>query len=117
MALSRLEKERLLRERFLEILTKALESLGEEVLRVSGNALAVPTLFDDGEETAVKLTASIPRKDCTGEEYDPYTESTKYKEEQAEKAENKRRKAEEQALNAAKRAERAARKKAEKEGK
>lgn len=104
------------RDEVLSQLTDFLNGEGEEVLRVSGNAIAFPTIDSEGNEIFVKLTISIPRGSrLDGEAYDAYGEAQQYVEHQEEVAANKARKEKEKQAAAKKRAEQAAERKRKKE--
>ena len=104
------------RDEILAQLAQFLTDEGEEVLRVSGNAIAFPTVDAEGNEIFVKLTISIPRGSrLDGEAYDAYGEATQYQEHCEEVAANKARKEKEKQEAAKKRAEKAAAAKAKKE--
>ena len=97
------------RDEVLAALSEFLVNEGEDVLRVSGNAIAFPTVDAEGNEIFVKLTISIPRGSrLDGEAYDAYGEATQYQEHCEEVAANKARKEKEKQAAAKKRAEQAA---------
>ena len=103
------------RDEILAQLAQFLTNEGEEILRVSGNAIAFPTVDAEGNEIFARLTLSIPRGDRSGEAYDAYGEATQYQEHCEEVAANKARKEKEKQEAAKKRAEKAAAAKAKKE--
>ena len=103
------------RDEILAQLVQFLTNEGEEILRVSGNAIAFPTVDAEGNEIFAKLTLSIPRGDRSGEAYDAYGEAQQYKEHLEDVAANKARKEKEKQEAAKKRAEKAAAAKAKKE--
>lgn len=103
------------RDEILAQLAQFLTDEGEEVLRVSGNAIAFPTIDAEGNEIFAKLTLSIPRGDRSGEAYDAYGEAQQYQEHLEDVAANKARKEKEKQEAAKKRAEKAAAAKAKKE--
>ena len=104
------------RDEVLAALSEFLVNEGEDVLRVSGNAIAFPTVDAEGNEIFVKLTISIPRGSrLDGEAYDAYGEATQYQEHCEEVAANKARKEKEKQAAAKKRAEQAAERKRKKE--
>ena len=103
------------RDEILAQLAQFLTDEGEEVLRVSGNAIAFPTVDAEGNEIFAKLTLSIPRGDRSGKAYDAYGEAQQYQEHLEDVAANKARKEKEKQEAAKKRAEKAAAAKAKKE--
>ena len=103
------------RDEILAQLAQFLTNEGEEILRVSGNAIAFPTVDAEGNEIFAKLTLSIPRGDRSGEAYDAYCEAQQYQEHLEDVAANKARKEKEKQEAAKKRAEKAAAAKAKKE--
>lgn len=104
------------RDEILAQLAQFLTDKGEEVLRVSGNAIAFPTIDAEGNEIFAKLTISIPRGSrLDGEAYDAYGEATQYQEHCEEVAANKARKEKEKQAAAKKRAEQAAERRRKKE--
>ena len=103
------------RDEIIAMIAEFLTEQGEEVLSVSGNAIAFPTIDAEGHELVAKLTISIPRGDRSGEAYDAYGEAQQYKEHLEEVAANKERKEKEKQAAAKKRAEQAAERKRKKE--
>ena len=79
------------RNSIMEICRKALEDNGYEVLVVGSNAYAVPAV-EDGNETAVKLVASVPKGERGGAGYDPYEDAQAYAFKQSEKEKKKKKK-------------------------
>lgn len=116
--MAKLTKTQLANQKRDEIMAKFIKFLtdeGEEVLRVSGNAIAFPTVDAEGNEIFGKVTFSIPRGDRSGEAYDAYGESQQYHEHLEDVAANKARKEKEKQEAAKKRAEKAIVAKAKKE--
>ena len=78
-----------IRNKFMETIVGYLEKeLGEEVLRVKSNEIAIPTLDEDGNDEWCVITFKVPtgsRDD--GEAYDGYGMAEQYTEHEAEKAE------------------------------
>lgn len=68
------------REEVLAMLTEFFESLGEEVMRESGNAITFPSTDAGDNELFVKIAVSIPRGDRSGEAYDGYAAAQQFKE-------------------------------------
>ena len=113
--LTKTQLTNMLRDEILAQLAQFLTNEGEEILRVSGNAIAFPTVDAEGNEIFAKLTLSIPRGDRSGEAYDAYGEAQQYQEHLEDVAANKARKEKEKQEAAKKRAEKAAAAKAKKE--
>ena len=70
-----------IRAKFIGMFKEYLESLGEEVLRVKSNEIAVPTLDEEGNEEFIVITFKVPtgsRDD--GEAYDGYGIAEQYAE-------------------------------------
>lgn len=96
-----------LREEWVETISESIEQIGEEVLRVKSNEIAIPVVDSNKEEQYIVITIKIPTGSRDGEPYDGYTEAEFYKEKVAEK----KAKAE---ANAKKKAEKIAKSKAKK---
>lgn len=72
---------------FLEGVSEHLESVGEEVLRVKSNEIALPVVDSEGEERWLVLTFKVPIGEReTGEPYDGYSMAEAYKMNLAKKA-------------------------------
>ena len=84
--------------RFLEGVSEHLSNVGEEVLRVGSNEIALPVVDDDGNEKWLVLTFKVPTGSRDGDAYDGYAMAEDYK----MKCEDKERKAKEKAEKAAK---------------
>lgn len=83
--------------RFLEGVSEHLENVGEEVLRVGSNELALPVVDADGNERWLVLTFKVPTGSRDGDAYDGYSMAEDYQMklvEKAAKAEEKTKKAE-----------------------
>ena len=83
--------------RFLEGVSEHLESVGEEVLRVGSNELALPVVDTDGNERWLVVTFKVPTGSRDGDPYDGYSMAEDYQmklTEKAEKAAAKKAKAE-----------------------
>ena len=84
--------------RFLDGVAEHLTQVGEEVLRVGSNEIALPVLDEEGNEKWLVLTFKVPTGSrLDGEPYDGYSVAEDYKmklEEKAEKAKAKAEKAE-----------------------
>lgn len=72
--------------RFLEEVSEHLESVGEEVLRVGSNELALPVVDVDGNERWLVVTFKVPTGSRDGEAYDGYSMKEDYEMKLAEKA-------------------------------
>jgi hypothetical protein len=103
------------REDILAMLTEFLTDLGEDVLRESGNAIAFPSVDDEGDELFVKISVSIPRGDHSGEAYDGYAVAEDYKVHCEKVAAEREQREKENAIKAAKAKERREAAKAKKE--
>ena len=92
-----------IRQKFMTLVKEHLESLGEEVLRVKSNEVAIPTLDEDGNEEFIVLTFKVPtgsRDD--GEAYDGYGIAEQYAEGVIAKEEKAKAEAEKKARKIAK---------------
>ena len=95
---SRLKLNAPLIQNTLEAITSSLTESGEEVLKIASGTICYPTVDAEGNEKWVKIVVSVPQGDRSGEEFDGYTESEAYLENEqkkAEKAEEARKKKEE----------------------
>lgn len=79
--------------RFLDGIAEHLTQVGEEVLRVGSNEIALPVLDEDGNEKWLVLTFKVPTGSRDGDAYDGYSMAEDYK----MKCEDKERKAKEKA--------------------
>ena len=84
--------------RFLEGVSEHLTDVGEEVLRVGSNEIALPVVDEDGNEKWLVLTFKVPTGSRDGDTYDGYSMAEDYK----MRCEDKERKAKEKAEKAAK---------------
>ena len=84
--------------RFLDDVTEHLTQMGEEVLRVGSNEIALPVVDEDSNEKWLGLTFKVPTGSRDGDAYDGYAMAEDYK----MKCEDKERKAKEKAEKAAK---------------
>ena len=85
--------------RFLDGVAEHLTQVGEEVLRVGSNEIALPVLDSEDNEKWLVLTFKVPTGSrLDGEPYDGYSAAEDYK----MKCEDKERKAKEKAEKAAK---------------
>lgn len=88
--------------RFLEGVSEHLEQVGEEVLRVGSNEIALPVVDEDGNEKWLVLTFKVPTGSRDGDAYDGYSMAEDYQMKQAEKKAKAEAKAKESAKNKAK---------------
>lgn len=84
--------------RFLEGVADHLTDVGEEVLRVGSNEIALPVVDNENNEKWLVLTFKVPTGSRDGDAYDGYAMAEDYK----MKCEDKERKAKEKAEKAAK---------------
>ena len=96
--LTRKQLDEEIKVRFLEGVTEHLSNVGEEVLRVGSNEIALPVVDAEGEERWLVLTFKVPTGSRAGEAYDGYSMKEDYEMKLAEKAA----KAEEKAKKATK---------------
>ena len=89
--------------RFLEGIAEHLSNVGEEVLRVGSNEIALPVLDEDGNEKWLVLTFKVPTGSRDGDAYDGYSMAEDYQMKQVEKAEKAKARAEKAAKDKAKR--------------
>ena len=83
--------------RFLDGVAEHLTQVGEEVLRVGSNEIALPVVDEDGNEKWLVLTFKVPTGSRDGDAYDGYAMAEDYKmkcEEKEAKAKAKAEKAE-----------------------
>ena len=73
--------------RFLEGVAEHLSNVGEEVLRVGSNEIALPVLDENGNEKWLVLTFKVPTGSRDGDAYDGYSMAEDYKMKLEEKAE------------------------------
>lgn len=113
--LTRKQLDEEIKVRFLEGVADHLTDVGEEVLRVGSNEIALPVVDDENNERWLVVTFKVPTGSRDGEAYDGYSMAEDYKMKLEEKAEKEKAKAEKAAKDKAKRE--AAKAKAEAEGK
>ena len=88
--------------RFLEGVSEHLTNVGEEVLRVGSNEIALPVVDEDGNEKWLVLTFKVPTGSRDGDAYDGYSMAEDYQMKQTEKKAKAEAKAKETAKNKAK---------------
>lgn len=64
--------------RFLEGVSEHLTNVGEEVLRVGSNEIAIPVLDEDSNEKWLVLTFKVPTGSRDGDVYDGYSMAEDY---------------------------------------
>jgi hypothetical protein len=89
--------------RFLEGIAEHLTQVGEEVLRVGSNEIALPVLDSEDNEKWLVLTFKVPTGTRQGEAYDGYEMAEDYKMKLENKAIKEQQKAEKAAKDKAKR--------------
>ena len=87
----------------LENVTNHLTECGEEVLRVSSNEIAMPTVDSEGNERWLVLTFKVPAGSRDGDAYDGYSMAEDYQMKLEEKEAKAKAKAEKAAKDKAKR--------------
>ena len=100
--LTRKQLDEEIKLRFLEGVVEHFENVGEEVLRVKSNEIALPVLDSEGEERWLVLTFKVPTGERGGDAYDGYSMAEDYKMKLAEKEAKAKAKAEEDAKKKAK---------------
>lgn len=101
--LTRKQLDEEIKVRFLEGITEHLSNVGEEVLRVGSNEIALPVVDAEGEERWLVLTFKVPTGSRQGEAYDGYEMAEDYKMKLENKAIKEQQKAEKAAKDKAKR--------------
>ena len=84
--LTRKQLDEEIKVRFLEGVSEHLSNVGEEVLRVGSNELALPVVDSEGEERWLVLTFKVPTGSRDGDAYDGYSMKQDYEMKRAEKA-------------------------------
>ena len=84
--LTRKQLDEEIKVRFLEGVSEHLESVGEEVLRVGSNEIALPVVDSNGEERWLVVTFKVPTGSRDGDAYDGYSMKEDYEMKLAEKA-------------------------------
>lgn len=92
-----------IKARFLDGVAEHLTNVGEEVLRVGSNEIAIPVLDEDNNEKWLVVTFKVPTGSRDGDAYDGYSMAEDYAMKQTEKAEKAKAKAEKAAKDKAKR--------------
>ena len=89
--------------RFLEGVSEHLTNVGEEVLRVGSNEIALPVVDEAGNEKWLVLTFKVPTGSRDGDAYDGYSMAEDYQMKLAEKEAKAKAKAEKAEKDKAKR--------------
>lgn len=84
--LTRKQLDEEIKVRFLEGVSEHLTNVGEEVLRVGSNELALPVVDSEGEERWLVLTFKVPTGTREGDAYDGYSMKEDYEMKLAKKA-------------------------------
>ena len=84
--LTRKQLDEEIKVRFLEGVSEHLSNVGEEVLRVGSNELALPVVDSEGEERWLVLTFKVPTGTREGDAYDGYSMKEDYEMKLAKKA-------------------------------
>ena len=84
--LTRKQLDEEIKVRFLEGVSEHLENVGEEVLRVGSNELALPVVDSNGEERWLVVTFKVPTGSREGDAYDGYSMKEDYEMKLAKKA-------------------------------
>ena len=100
--LTRKQLDEEIKVRFLEGVSEHLEGVGEEVLRVGSNELALPVVDTDGNERWLVLTFKVPTGSRDGDPYDGYAMAQEWEIKCKNKADAEKKKAEEKAKKIAK---------------
>ena len=96
MAVSRKVERELLREGYLKTIIAQFEHIGDEVLRVKSNEVAIPVVGCEGNEDFIVITVKVPTGANKGTEpYDGYSEAESYEMKLKEKELKAKKKAEE----------------------
>jgi hypothetical protein len=96
MAVSRKVERELIRTNYLEKVSEYLYGIGDEVLRVKSNEIAIPVVGCEGNEDFLVLTFKVPTGANKGTEpYDGYAMAEDYVHNLAEKERKAKEKAEE----------------------
>ena len=85
--LTRKQLDEEIKVRFLEGVSEHLSNVGEEVLRVGSNELALPVVDSEGEERWLVVTFKVPTGSRDGDAYDGYSMKQDYEMKLQEKAE------------------------------
>lgn len=96
MAVSRKVEREMLRMEYLQKVIESFEQIGDEVLRVKSNEIAIPVVGCEDNEDFIVITVKVPTGANKGTEpYDGYSEAESYEMKLKEKELKAKKKAEE----------------------
>ena len=79
MAVSRKVEREILRNEYLEKVIESFVQIGDDVLRVKSNEIAIPVVGCEGNEDFIVITVKVPTGANKGmEPYDGYSEAEDY---------------------------------------
>ena len=79
MAISRKAEREILRNEYLEKVIESFIQIGDEVLKVKSNEIAIPVVGCEGNEDFIVITVKVPTGANKGmEPYDGYSEAEDY---------------------------------------
>lgn len=79
MAISRKMEREFLRNEYLEKVIESFVQIGDEVLKVKSNEIAIPVVGCEGNEDFIVITVKVPTGANKGmEPYDGYSEAEDY---------------------------------------
>ena len=116
MAVSNKALNDALREKYLELISKTMTEVGEEVLRVGSNEICFPCVDSVGNDKYIILTVKVPIGSRDGEAYDGYSMAEDYVIKCKNKAEAAEKKEKEKAKKIARDEKRRAKEKTKNEG-
>ena len=106
MAISRKMERELLRNEYLEKVIESFVQIGDEVLKVKSNEIAIPVVGCEGNEDFIVITVKVPIGANKGmEPYDGYSEAEDYEMKLKEKERKEKEKEEKKKKKMAKDAE------------
>ncbi len=106
MAISRKMERELLRNEYLEKVIESFVQIGDEVLKVKSNEIAIPVVGCEGNEDFIVITVKVPTGANKGmEPYDGYSEAEDYEMKLKEKERKEKEKEEKKKKKIAKDAE------------
>lgn len=106
MAISRKMERELLRNEYVEKVIESFVQIGDEVLKVKSNEIAIPVVGCEGNEDFIVITVKVPTGANKGmEPYDGYSEAEDYEMKLKEKERKEKEKEEKKKKKMAKDAE------------
>ena len=106
MAIARKIERELLRNEYLEKVIESFVQIGDEVLKVKSNEIAIPVVGCEGNEDFIVITVKVPTGANKGmEPYDGYSEAEDYEMKLKEKERKEKEKEEKKKKKMAKDAE------------